>query len=59
LADKLGTLEKGKLADVLVVEGNPLSNFENLKNLKLLVADRDIVRDRLAVSRSTNGSPPR
>jgi imidazolonepropionase-like amidohydrolase len=47
IADKLGTLTKGKLADVLVVEGNPLEGWENLKNLKLLVADGEIVRDRL------------
>ena len=53
LADKLGTLEKGKLADVLVVEGNPLENFENLKNLKLLITDGDIVRNRLGGSKTS------
>lgn len=48
MADKLGTLEKGKLADVLVVSGNPLDDVQNLRNVKLLVADGEVVRNRLA-----------
>jgi imidazolonepropionase-like amidohydrolase len=55
IPDKLGTIEKGKLADVLVVSGNPLENWENLKNLKLLIADGEIVRDRLGARPATNG----
>jgi imidazolonepropionase-like amidohydrolase len=55
IADRLGTIEKGKLADVLVVSGNPLEHWENLKNLKLLVADGEIVRDRLGARPTTNG----
>jgi imidazolonepropionase-like amidohydrolase len=47
LEDKLGTLEKGKIADVLVVSGNPLEDHRNLENLKLLIADGEIVRDRM------------
>jgi hypothetical protein len=38
-----------------VVSGNPLENWENLKNLKLLVADGEIVRDRLGARPATNG----
>ena len=32
LQDKTGTLEVGKLADILVVKGNPLENIELFKN---------------------------
>jgi imidazolonepropionase-like amidohydrolase len=46
MGDKLGTLEAGKIADVLVVSGNPLEDHLNLKNLVLLVADGRVVRDR-------------
>jgi imidazolonepropionase-like amidohydrolase len=53
IPDKLGTIEKGKIADVLVVSGNPLENWENLRNLKLLVADGEIVRDRLGSKPAT------
>ena len=32
-SDELGTLEVGKLADVIVVDGNPLNDIRSLKNL--------------------------
>jgi imidazolonepropionase-like amidohydrolase len=34
LGDKLGTLEVGKLADVIVVEGNPLDDIYALDRVK-------------------------
>ena len=37
--DKLGTLEVGKLADVLVGEGNPLEGFEALANVPQVFRD--------------------
>lgn len=48
IPDKLGTLEKGKLADVLVVAGDPLQDIENLRKMRLVVADGRVVRDRIA-----------
>ncbi len=35
LTDKLGTLEAGKLADVIVVDGNPLADLTALKHVKM------------------------
>lgn len=37
--DRLGSLEPGKLADILVVEGNPLANIENLGRVAFVVKD--------------------
>ena len=48
MADKLGTIEPGKLADVLVVSANPLLDVQNLRSMKLVIADGVVVRDRLA-----------
>ena len=46
MEDKLGTLEVGKLADVLVVEGNPLEGFEALANVARVFRDGYwVVRD--------------
>ena len=35
LADRLGTLEAGKLADVIVVGGNPLADLDALENVRM------------------------
>jgi imidazolonepropionase-like amidohydrolase len=46
--DELGTIEKGKLADLIAVEGNPLEDIANTRNVKLVVKDGDILVNRLA-----------
>ena len=50
MEDKLGTLEKGKLADVLVVAANPLEDIQNLQQMRLVVADGRVVRDKLSTA---------
>lgn len=37
--DKLGTIEKGKFADLIVVKDNPLENISNLRKLKRVFKD--------------------
>jgi imidazolonepropionase-like amidohydrolase len=37
--DKLGTVEQGKIADLIVVEKNPLENISYLRTLKLVFKD--------------------
>ena len=45
MEDKLGTLEVGKLADVLVAEGNPLEGLEALVNVAQVFRDgHEVVR---------------
>lgn len=39
MSDKLGTLEAGKLADVLVVSGKPDVDLEDLRNVDLVIRD--------------------
>ncbi|MEX2123447.1 MAG: amidohydrolase family protein [Woeseia sp.] len=46
MEDRLGTLEKGKLADVLVVRANPLVNIQNVKEIELVIANGRVVRRR-------------
>jgi imidazolonepropionase-like amidohydrolase len=38
MADSIGTLEKGKLADLLVVKGNPLENISLLQDRSNILA---------------------
>jgi imidazolonepropionase-like amidohydrolase len=43
MAEKLGTLTPGKLADVLVVEGRPDATLEDLARVSLVIRDGEVV----------------
>lgn len=48
--DKLGTLEAGKLADIILVKTDPLKDIrsmENVDNIPLVIKDGRIVKDKL------------
>lgn len=46
MSDQLGTLETGKLADIVFVQGNPLEGYWNLLNTKLVLKGGVIVSDQ-------------
>lgn len=41
--DKLGTIETGKIADILVVAGDPVADLKALRAVRYVVADGRIV----------------
>ncbi|MBY0014428.1 amidohydrolase family protein [Paenibacillus typhae] len=43
VSHELGTIEPGKRADLFVVEGDPLSDIGNLRNVRLVMKDGQIV----------------
>jgi len=44
LAEELGTLEVGKTADVLVVNGDPLRSLASLANVRLVIHRGEVIR---------------
>ena len=42
---ELGTVEPGKLADLIVVGGNPLADIENVRKLELVLKEGRVVAD--------------
>jgi imidazolonepropionase-like amidohydrolase len=49
LLDKIGTVEEGKLADIVVVSGNPLEDvrvLQPLENVKLVMKDGGVFCNR-------------
>ena len=48
MGDQLGTVEKGKIADLIVVGSNPLDDINNVRRLQLVLKDGRIVSDKRA-----------
>ena len=42
----LGTVEVGKIADLIVVGGNPLEDINNVRRLQLVFKDGNLVSDK-------------
>ena len=45
VSDRIGTVERGKVADLLVVNADPLANIANLQNIAAVVADGRLMQD--------------
>lgn len=58
--DKLGTLEPGKLADVLVVDGQPDANLDDLTKVSLVIRDGIVViqNGQVSIPRHVPVPPP-
>ena len=44
IGDELGTIEPGKLADLVVVRGNPLQDIRNTHNVQRVMVARQALR---------------
>ena len=42
--DELGTIESGKLADIIAINGNPLQDIKQMENISLIVKDGQIYK---------------
>ncbi len=45
LDSELGTLEKGKIADILIIDGDPLTNISDLTNVQVVIQGGQIIVD--------------
>lgn len=54
VSDRLGTAEPGKLADLLILSGNPLTDIRNIRTLEQIVLDGKVfARQEFAAGRET------
>ena len=47
LEDELGSIEAGKRADIIAVEGNPLEDIAAMKNVRFVMKDGVIYKSEL------------
>jgi imidazolonepropionase-like amidohydrolase len=48
LQDNLGTIEKGKFADIIAVSGDPLQDITEMQRVKFVMKGGEVVRNDLA-----------
>lgn len=48
--DELGTLEKGKLADLLVLDADPLKNIVNYSKINIVIKNGKLIERKLMVA---------
>ncbi len=44
---EIGSIEPGKFADILIVDGNPLDDLQTLANVKMVIHNGAIIRDEI------------
>jgi len=49
--NELGTIEKGKLADIIAIAGDPLADINNIRNIKLVIKDGKILVDKIGLKK--------
>lgn len=50
--DRIGTIEPGKLADIIAVEGDPLKDLSEFGRVRFVMKDGQVVKDELSRPRS-------
>jgi imidazolonepropionase-like amidohydrolase len=45
LENELGTIETGKIADIIIVKDNPLENLESLLNVQMVIHNGQLIKD--------------
>ncbi len=45
MENELGTIEPDKIADIIVVNGNPLDSLESLSNVEMVIHNGEIIKD--------------
>jgi len=55
-SDRVGTVEKGKFADLIAVSGNPLTDVTEMERVKFVMKGGVVVRNDLSPRGSSSSS---
>ena len=45
MSDELGTIEKGKIADIIAIDGNPLEEIKDIENVVFVMKEGKVYKD--------------
>ncbi len=55
--DQLGTVEPGKFADLIIVEGDPLQDISAIRNVQIVIKAGEVVVETLVAARAARHVP--
>jgi hypothetical protein len=58
MQEQVGTITAGKLADIIVVDGNPLKSMRDLRHVAVVIKDGKVVKGPAADTQPTQRSAP-
>lgn len=41
-----GNIEKGKIADLIIVNGNPIENIEDIRKIEVIIKDNNVYKSK-------------
>jgi imidazolonepropionase-like amidohydrolase len=56
MSDKLGTIEKGKFADIIAISGDPLQDISQMQHVKFVMKGGAVIKNDMAMASSTMAS---
>jgi len=59
MGDQLGTISPGRLADIIIVDGNPLRSMRELRHVVTVIKDGKVVKSPEAAAAAASRSPIR
>ena len=48
MQDSIGTVEKGKFADIIAVSGDPLADISEMRRVRFVMKGGEVIRDALS-----------
>ena len=58
-SDRVGSISKGKFADIVAVTGNPLSDVRLLRHVQFVMKDGTVYKDEISHGGTANATPQR
>jgi imidazolonepropionase-like amidohydrolase len=56
MSDKLGTIEKGKFADIIAVSGDPLQDISQMQHVKFVMKGGDVIKNDTGMAGAMSGN---